>query len=66
MKATIRSDGMLMVAPESDLEAYALSRWSSENLSGNWFDVRRGGFPVIVDLSDFPQSAAVFACGGPA
>ncbi|PRZ56594.1 hypothetical protein BX589_101244 [Paraburkholderia fungorum] len=54
MKATIRADGMLVVQPESDLDAYALSRWSAENLKIDWYDAGRvRGHPIIVDLSGY-------------
>ncbi|WP_069267402.1 hypothetical protein [Paraburkholderia nodosa] len=36
MKATITAGGMLIVAPENELEAYALGRWSAVNLT-DWF-----------------------------
>jgi hypothetical protein len=35
MKATIRTDGTLSVIPESELEAYALSRWWANNQQGD-------------------------------
>jgi hypothetical protein len=54
MKTTIRADGFLIVKPESDLEAYALSHWSAANFKRDWYDVRAdGGYPVIVDLSGY-------------
>jgi hypothetical protein len=59
VKATVRADGTLIVAPESGLEAYALSRWSKENIRSDWYDVRMSPPPnIVVDLSDFP--VAVF------
>ena len=33
MKATINKEGYLTVIPENELEIYALSKWSEENMS---------------------------------
>jgi predicted hotdog family 3-hydroxylacyl-ACP dehydratase len=35
MKATIRADGALAVIPESELEAYALSKWCANHQQGD-------------------------------
>lgn len=60
MKTTIRADGTLVVAPESGLEAFALSRWSKENIRSDWYDVRMIPPPnIVVDLSDFPVAVGM-------
>jgi hypothetical protein len=60
VKAIIRADGTLIVAPESGLEAYALSRWSKENIRSDRYDVRMSPPPnIVVDLSDFPVAAGM-------
>jgi hypothetical protein len=63
MKATIRADGMLIIRPESDLEAYALSHWSEENLKTDWYRARERGYPVVVDLSGYDVRVAAFPIG---
>ena len=63
MKATIRADGMLIGRPESDLEAYALSRWSGENLKTDWYNVRSTGHAVMVDLSGYDVRVPGYAAG---
>ena len=61
MKATIRADGTLSVTPESDLEAYALSRWSTENIRSDWYDVRYSAPPkIILDMSDYAAAIGFF------
>lgn len=52
MKTDIKADGTLTIAPESELEAYALDQWCRANI-----DYRRvhPPFPkIIVDFNGFP------------
>lgn len=60
MKTTILADGTLSVAPESDLEAFALNCWSRENINGNWYDARCQPPKIIIDLSGYPDAIGVF------
>lgn len=61
MKTTILADGTLSVTPESDLEAYALSRWSTENIRGGWCDVRASAPPkIIIDMSEYAAAVGLF------
>ncbi|MDN7544803.1 hypothetical protein [Burkholderia cenocepacia] len=55
MKATILSDGTLSVSPESELEAYALGRWSQQNI-GDWFNAAARPMAIIIDFSAYPRT----------
>jgi hypothetical protein len=48
MKATIDARGMLVITPETGIEAYALSHWSRRNLNGTQVE-------AVVDMSNFPS-----------
>lgn len=54
MKTVIRVDGMLVVAPETELEAYALTQWSKRNF-GEGYETRFPEIKIIVDLSGWPE-----------
>jgi hypothetical protein len=45
MKAKMSADGYLTIAPDTEVEAYALSRWAPENVPQE--------SKLIIDLSDF-------------
>lgn len=53
MKATITADGALVVRPESELEAYALARWSESNFR-DWANVLVTPPKLTTDCSDYP------------
>ncbi|SIT43707.1 hypothetical protein BN2476_350249 [Paraburkholderia piptadeniae] len=52
MKATILADGTLHVAPESDVEAYALDQWCRVNIDYRRADVHAP--KICVDFNDYP------------
>ncbi|OTP79464.1 hypothetical protein [Caballeronia sordidicola] len=61
MKTTILADGTLSVTPETDLEAYALSRWSTENIRADWYDARISAPPkIILDMSEYAAAVGLF------
>lgn len=60
MKATITSVGALVITPESELEAYALTRWSDANLA-DWFTASDRGLNVEIDCSAFPVAPIVIS-----
>jgi hypothetical protein len=53
MKTTIRADGTLVIAPETEFEAYALNCWGKENITSDWFDATRPQLKIIIDLSEY-------------
>ncbi|KPD17252.1 hypothetical protein ADM96_20285 [Burkholderia sp. ST111] len=62
MRAIINADGTLRVAPESDLEAFALNCWFEKNVPIDWYDVTRvpPAPKIIIDLSGFADSIGIF------
>jgi hypothetical protein len=56
MKTTIRADGTLVIAPESEFEAYALNCWGKENITSDWYDVRGPHLKIILDLSEYASA----------
>lgn len=64
MKTAILANGTLSIAPESDLEAFALDRWSKENITGDWYDVRCQRPKIILDLSEYAARMGVFVMVG--
>jgi hypothetical protein len=62
MKTTILADGTLSIAPESDLEAYALGRWSRENITNDWYCATRvpPAPKLIIDCSEYAASMGLF------
>lgn len=66
MKATIKANGMLVVVPETELEAYALGRWSAANMP-DWFDCSAKPTPkFMLDCDEFPGAfdPVVLSSGG--
>lgn len=53
MKATITADGTLIVRPESEIEAYALARWSEVNFP-DWSNALASHPRLMTDCSEFP------------
>lgn len=53
MKTTIRADGTLVIAPETEFEAYALNCWGKENITVDWYDVRCERPKITIDLSEY-------------
>jgi hypothetical protein len=64
MKTTILADGTLSIAPESDIEAFALNCWSKENITGDWYDVRCHRPKIILDLSAYAERMGLFVSVG--
>ena len=62
MKTTILADGTLNITPESDLEAYALDRWSRENITCDWYCATRvpAAPKIILDMSKYADAMGVF------
>ena len=57
MKTTILADGTLRIAPESELEAYALDQWCRSNLDYLRVDVHMP--KIIVVFTEFPAALRV-------
>ncbi|MBB2981768.1 hypothetical protein [Paraburkholderia tropica] len=54
MKATIKADGTLVVMPETEIEAYALGRWSATNMT-DWFTGNAKALPkFMLNCEQFP------------
>jgi hypothetical protein len=65
VKTTILADGTLSVAPESELEAFALNCWGKENITSDWFNVTRPAPPkIIIDLSEYAGKLGLFVTAG--
>jgi hypothetical protein len=58
VKTTILANGTLSITPETDIEAYALSRWSSENITADWYDARLPQLKIVLDLSAYADQMA--------
>lgn len=48
MKTSIHADGTLVVQAETHLEAFALRKWSDEELSGDWLQRNPEGMKFMV------------------
>ena len=56
MKAAIRADGTLVITPETDLEAFAVSCWIEKNATTDWYNAAPPAVPkVIANLSAFAE-----------
>lgn len=65
MKTTILADGTLSIAPESELEAFALNCWAEKNITSDWFNVTRPAPPkIIIDLSGYAEKLNLFVMAG--
>ncbi|SOE85670.1 hypothetical protein SAMN05446935_6144 [Burkholderia sp. YR290] len=66
MKTTILADGTLSITPESDLEAYALDRWSRENITSDWYCATRvpPAPKLILDCSEYADRMGLFVTAG--
>lgn len=66
MKSTILADGTLSIAPESDLEAYALNRWAQENITSDWYAAGRvpPAPKIILDCSEYAERMGLFVVVG--
>lgn len=54
MKANMRADGLVVLVPDTGIEAFALTRWAAEKLA----DV---SLPIIIDCSNFPSMLGLHA-----
>jgi hypothetical protein len=65
VKATITADGTLVVRPKSEIEAYALARWSEANFS-DWFNALASRPRLMTDCSEFSGALSpIFVHGVP-
>ena len=65
MKAAIRADGVLVITPETDLEAFAVNCWLEKNGPGDWFNaVHPLTLKVVADLSAFADRMGLFVSAG--
>jgi hypothetical protein len=61
VKAAIRADGVLVVIPETDLEAFAVNCWLEKNVPGDWFNAAHPpALKVAADLSAFADRMGLF------
>ncbi|MEX3961049.1 hypothetical protein AB4Y42_02345 [Paraburkholderia sp. EG286B] len=56
MKATITAKGTLVVEPENELEAYALGKWSSANLTDWYSAIPQGQLNIMVNCERWPAA----------
>lgn len=63
MKASIKQDGTLVVAPENPLEAYALNMWSKNYcVTGNIASLTPSALQVCVEAPESNSSAKLTSC----
>jgi hypothetical protein len=56
MKATITAAGELIVKPETELEAYALGRWSATNMT-DWYMGGAASLPkLMINCEEWPAA----------
>lgn len=62
MKTTILANGTLSIAPESELEAFALNCWADKNITSDWFNAARPAGPpkIIIDFSGYAEKLGLF------
>lgn len=63
MKATISAEGVLIVRPESELEAYALAQWSNANMVDWWCSVHVTRPRLMTDCSEYPGAFPAIEVG---
>ncbi|SEI42184.1 hypothetical protein [Paraburkholderia diazotrophica] len=63
MKTTIQANGALLIVPESDLEAYALGKWSKENLVLTGIDDASRP-KIMINMTEYPDALGVVLMGG--